>query len=226
MARARNIKPAFFSNEYLAELSFATRLLFIGLWTEADREGRLEDRPKRLKMSLFPADDVDVEPMIADLARLGFIRRYESDGIKVIEIINWKKHQNPHNTEKGSTLPAFNNSQDLKVNGELTVKQPLNNESGTVDKLLIPDSLIPDSLIPPNALAAARAEKSAQVSAKKHVDEFFEDDTFLKTIRTLRPELEPKAEEIKLTFLVFWRERQSIRDDWLEQWAKWLIAEK
>ena len=66
MARARNIKPSFFTNEDLVELSFETRLLFIGLWTLADRAGRLEDRPKRIKMAVFPADSVDVERSLAD----------------------------------------------------------------------------------------------------------------------------------------------------------------
>ena len=54
MARARNIKPGLFSNEVIAELPAFDRLLFIGLWCLADREGRLEDRPKRIKMELFP----------------------------------------------------------------------------------------------------------------------------------------------------------------------------
>ena len=65
MARARNIKPSFFTNEDLVELPFEDRLLFIGLWTLADREGRLEDRPKRIKMAVFPADNVDVDASLA-----------------------------------------------------------------------------------------------------------------------------------------------------------------
>ena len=48
MARARNIKPGFFANENLAECDPLARLLFAGLWCLADREGRLEDRPKRI----------------------------------------------------------------------------------------------------------------------------------------------------------------------------------
>ena len=54
MARARNIKPGFFKNELLAEMPPETRLLFMGLWCLADREGRFEDRPKKIKMELFP----------------------------------------------------------------------------------------------------------------------------------------------------------------------------
>ena len=44
MARARNIKPGFFKNELLVGLPYEYRLLFIGLWTIADRDGRFEDR--------------------------------------------------------------------------------------------------------------------------------------------------------------------------------------
>ncbi len=106
MARSRNIKPGFFQNEDLAELDFATRLLFIGLWTEADREGRLEDRPKKLKISLFPSDDVEVESMLCGLAKYEFIRRYERDGKQIIQIVKWAKHQNPHKKEAPSVLPA------------------------------------------------------------------------------------------------------------------------
>ena len=67
MARARNIKPGFFRNADLAELPIEARLLFIGLWTIADREGRMEDRPKQIKMELFPADSLDCDgPIPAD----------------------------------------------------------------------------------------------------------------------------------------------------------------
>ena len=57
MARSRNIKPGFFKNEDLLDLPYEYRLLFVGLWTLADREGYLEDRPKRIRMlptSLIP----------------------------------------------------------------------------------------------------------------------------------------------------------------------------
>ena len=54
MSRIRSIKPEFFLDEELAELSPLTRLLFVGLWTLADCEGRLEDRPKRIRAQLHP----------------------------------------------------------------------------------------------------------------------------------------------------------------------------
>ena len=54
MPRIRAIKPEFFTHERLAELSPIDRLFFIGLWTVADREGRLENRPQRLKGLFVP----------------------------------------------------------------------------------------------------------------------------------------------------------------------------
>jgi hypothetical protein len=115
MARARNIKPSFFTNEDLVELPFEDRLLFIGLWTLADREGRLEDRPKRIKMAVFPADNVDVDASLARLAKSGFIARYEARGIACIQVLNFAKHQNPHVREAASELPSIGENETSTV---------------------------------------------------------------------------------------------------------------
>ena len=106
MARARNIKPGFFKNEYLVDLPPITRLLFIGLWCLADREGRFEDRPRRIKIELFPADDIDIDAALADLERSEFIIRYEANGIRYAQITNFTKHQVPHHKEVASEIPA------------------------------------------------------------------------------------------------------------------------
>lgn len=174
MARARNIKPGLFTNDEIVELPFETRLLFIGLWTIADREGRLVDRPKKIKMEVFPADDVDCEKSLALLAGSGFINRYQVGSHKVIEILNFTKHQAPHSTEKDSTLPdadGFFTVNERNKNGGITgafskIKQGIdaNNVKPLLepvippsDNALIPDCgilnpdsgyLIPDSPIP------------------------------------------------------------------------------
>ncbi len=107
MARSRNIKPGLFKNEDLAECSIWARYLFPGLWCIADREGRLEDRPKRIKGELLAFDNVDVEPLLGELETHGFIARYEVAGHKVIQILNFAKHQNPHFREQASALPCM-----------------------------------------------------------------------------------------------------------------------
>lgn len=113
MARARNIKPSFFINEDLVELSFETRLLFIGLWTLADREGYLEDKPKKIKMALFPADDVNVDQMLNELQDQKFLIRYLANNRKCIFLPKFTKHQNPHHKESVNDVPRYNPVQDL-----------------------------------------------------------------------------------------------------------------
>jgi hypothetical protein len=106
MARARNIKPAIMDNEGLADLEPLTRLLFVYLWMLADREGRLEDRPKRIAAQAFPYDRAaDVDAMLNQLVSAGFIVRYEVQGLAIIQIVNFLKHQTPHGTERDSELP-------------------------------------------------------------------------------------------------------------------------
>lgn len=108
MARTRNIKPAFFDNEILGSIDPLARLLFIGLWTIADREGRLEDRPRKIKKTLLGYDDVTAEEtsgMLQQLADGGFLIRYEVEGERYIQVVNFTKHQNPHMKEKESEIP-------------------------------------------------------------------------------------------------------------------------
>ena len=153
MARARNIKPGFFTNDELVELPFEVRLLFIGLWTVADRDGRLLDRPKKIRMDIFPGDDVDIEKALCSLSASGFIDRYIEGGTACIQIINWDKHQNPHMKEAPSAIPERCKHQTITVQAPDDT-QPIPERAG-----LIPDSLnlIPDTgyLIPEITPSAA-----------------------------------------------------------------------
>lgn len=158
MARARNIKPGFFRNADLVELPFEARLLFIGLWTMADREGRLEDRPKQIKMELFPADNVDCDGVLTSLAAIGMIQRYEVDGKRYIQVVSFTKHQNPHRDERPSTIPAYGS---VRINPDehhaSTVQAPCEPDADTVAIVLNPDSLIPDPLTKTSLLPQAPA---------------------------------------------------------------------
>lgn len=107
MARSRNIKPGFFTNDRLAEKHPLTRILFAALWPIADREGRLEDRPKKIKALCLPFDDHDVDSALDDLASGDdpFLIRYEVDGRKYLQLVNWHRHQSPHVREPESVIP-------------------------------------------------------------------------------------------------------------------------
>lgn len=140
MARSRNIKPGFFQNDLLAEIDPLGRLLFSGLWTIADRAGRLEDRPKRIKAAVLPYDECNIDELLDELSKRGFIQRYRVSDSQYIVVKNFTKHQNPHCKEPESTIPAPDkNSTDI-------VQEPDENRSSLADSLnLISDSPSPAS---------------------------------------------------------------------------------
>ncbi|HAK7428751.1 TPA: hypothetical protein H2U36_003973 [Salmonella enterica] len=191
MARSRNIKPGFFTNDELAECSPYARLLFAGLWTIADKEGRLDDRPKKVKALVLPFDNVDCDELLQQLHQRKFINRYQVNGEGFIQISNWKKHQNPHCKEAASEIPApvennYSTGQEqckddkeedkngteltqLIENDEVqekhyasTVQEPVENNLNPADSLnLIPDSL---NLIPDSLSNTQAADATCEVA--------------------------------------------------------------
>jgi hypothetical protein len=155
LMRSRNIKPGFFRNEALSDCSPLTRILFAGLWCIADREGRLEDRPKRIRADVLPYDDGSVDAMLDELHRAGFILRYQAAGVALIQVLNFEKHQNPHCKEPASSLPAPDSpgASPVLVSGK---------PSSSPADSLIPDSLIPDSLIPDSGFPQSDARASVK----------------------------------------------------------------
>ncbi len=109
MARIRTIKPELFKHERLYDLEKETglpvRLVFIGLFTQCDREGRFEWRPRQLKTDILPYDDVEFSRVLHALATREFIVKYASNGREYGQIPSWKKHQVVNNREKASELP-------------------------------------------------------------------------------------------------------------------------
>ena len=111
MARIRYIKSEFWKDEDIAELPYQTRLFYIGMWNFADKSGRLEDRPKWLKVEIFPYDNVDAEKILVELSKpksnslRPFIQRYSDNGKKYIQILSWNEHQKPHHQEQNSKIP-------------------------------------------------------------------------------------------------------------------------
>lgn len=170
MARSRNIKPSIMENEDLAELDPIARLLFIYLWMLADREGRLEDRPKRIAGRALPYDRAaDVDDLLQQLHVMGFILRYSINECKYIQIVSFEKHQHPHCKEAPSTIqaPDKNSASTVQVQGK--------NETSPADSLLlIPDSLllIPDTGLPLTD-SGATPDKPAK-GAKEYSSEFEE----------------------------------------------------
>jgi hypothetical protein len=95
MSRIRSIHPGFFTDEDLVSVSMGARVLFLGLGVESDDKGIFEWKPLTIKMRLFPADNVDVAEMLAELSGVGAIRQYDHDGRKYGAIRNFRRFQKP-----------------------------------------------------------------------------------------------------------------------------------
>lgn len=171
MARARNIKPGFYKNEDLADCSVWARLLFPGLWMMADREGRLEDRHKRIKGEIFPYDNVDADALLNELQDRKFLIRYQNDEGSYIQILKFKDHQNPHYSEKPSAIkPPFSENQECLEVNELQENSENDHGLKRGQNVLIPESLLlnPDSLIPESLKDFVRDEGHDPQYAQVH----------------------------------------------------------
>ncbi len=132
MAKIRGVKPEYWTDEAIVELSIPARLLFIGLWNYACDNGHLDDKPKQIKMRLFPADDIDVDLLLSELEEHGRITRVAG----VITIPKFADHQKPHKRwwttcdQPLCTVP--DDAPQQGRNGGATVEQPLSNGGATV----------------------------------------------------------------------------------------------
>lgn len=108
--RTRLIAPDMFRDDRLCSLPPLYRLLYMGLVTSADKQGRLEDRPQRFKL-LLPCDNIDTEDALCDMQRVGLVLRYGG----YIQILDWKTWQRPSRLEKNSTIPPPPGYVDIPV---------------------------------------------------------------------------------------------------------------
>lgn len=203
MARARSIKPGFYKNEKLCELPPYARLLFSGLWMLADRAGRLEDRPKRIKAEVFPYDNsLDIDQLLQMLASADFIRRYSVGGNRYISIPTWDRHQNPHVREAASTIPEppADNLGDVEHSANPVLSTVLSQPADTIRVAAAPvehsaepgfsgtspaDSLFSDSLTPDSGKLTP-SPPSTVLARGKVVREMSEFDlAILRTVRNL-----------------------------------------
>lgn len=94
MARIRSLKPEFWTDGIIVQLSMAARLFYQGTWNFACDRGHLPDDPVGLKLKILPADDVDAEALIAELIEHGRIeRRVTADGRPFLYVKRLPDHQ-------------------------------------------------------------------------------------------------------------------------------------
>ena len=113
MGRIRTIKPSLWTDETLAACSPIARLLFVASLNFADDNGNLERSARQLKAQAFPYDNIDCEPLIAELVRAGLLIEYEVGDRKYLHIKGFLAHQRIDRPSKCS-LPVYDPSMSTR----------------------------------------------------------------------------------------------------------------
>ena len=96
MARIRTIKPEFWRDESLANVSSEACLLAIGLLNHCDDEGFFNANPKLVESDIFPLRELSITTtvLIQELSSIGYINLHQgTDGKIYGHIVNFEKHQ-------------------------------------------------------------------------------------------------------------------------------------
>ena len=107
MARIRSVHPSLFTDEAWVSCGPLARILYIGLWTDADDQGVFEWKPLQIKMRLLPGDNGDASEFLAELTAVGLIKPFEFDGKRYGAIANFRKFQRPQKPNAIHPLPDF-----------------------------------------------------------------------------------------------------------------------
>jgi hypothetical protein len=166
--RARSIKPGICDNELLGTADPFCTLLFERLWMMADRAGRLEDRPLRIKAQAFPyREGLDIHQLLNWLSENGFILRYAVAGVAYIQVTKFTEHQSPHIKEAPSKIPAPDSP------GASTIQAPCSTPPIPAPAALTPSSLTPDSgLLTPDSSSLRSLEDRRTTRAAAEPAEF------------------------------------------------------
>ena len=106
MARIRSIKPEFFTSDDIVSMTPLARLFYIALWCEADREGRMEWKPRTFKLRYLPAEQVSVDDLTKELTDRGLVVLYFVGDKQYADIPTFTEHQVINNREVESTIPT------------------------------------------------------------------------------------------------------------------------
>jgi len=125
--RIRSIHPGFWTDEAVVSVSRDARLFFIGLWNQCDDRGIFEWKPVGLRLRIFPAEALNVVPLLQELEKVDLIRGYEVNGKRYGAVRNFVIFQRP---KKPRNIHPFENS--LRLFSGLTKEgsPPVRNQWG------------------------------------------------------------------------------------------------
>lgn len=151
MARKRMISPEIWQSEDFSKLSILARLTFIGLFSNADDEGRGRAKAAYLKSIIYPYDEgmrvADIDKALSEIAQNMSVTFYTHDGNEYYFLDNWCAWQKVEKPQT-SKIPALSDRKNI-------IRRLINEESENVRRL-----------VPPNRIEENRIEKKENINAR------------------------------------------------------------
>ena len=111
MARKRMIDPSIWQSEDFGKLSNLAKIVFIGLFSLADDEGRGRANPMYLKSNLFPYNEdmrsADIEKALLEISSNMSVIFYSCDGSSYYSLLSWDTFQKIDRPSQ-SKIPEYN----------------------------------------------------------------------------------------------------------------------
>lgn len=227
MARMRTLKPEFWTDDVIVELSPWARLFFMGTWNFAlcDR-GHLDDSPKSLKLKILPADNVDAVELVEELlkhARL--IRKTTPEGRSYLQIPSLLGHSKVD--ARWNTRCVYCLAEGHGVTSGAPPSSP--------DLTETPESLSElDEKQPSSSYRKVRESKGKESTSTKSVsrrratrlpDDFAIDGDMVAWARENAPDVDGRRETMK--FVNYWSSKAgsgATKLDWVATWRNWMLT--
>lgn len=121
-------------SKQVSGLSIQARLLYIGLITLGDDDGRLNGDAALLRSQIFPRDEkvsiADVSKWLEEIVSAGLIVKYTANGDDYLAHPNWTRYQTLRaDRRKDSNIPS------PPADVMATIEQPLVNQESAKDKV-------------------------------------------------------------------------------------------
>ncbi len=178
MARKRMIDPNIWQSEDFSKLSTLAKLVFIGLFSLADDEGRGRSNPVYLKSSLFPYEEsirsADIDKTLSEISSNMSVIFYSCDGNSYYSLYNWNTWQKIDRPSE-SKIPEY----DKEKMNLLFDEHSTNNRRGFVpnkNKKIIEDNKNKKEFVPPTLDEVKKyvSDKELKVDAEQFYNYFTE----------------------------------------------------
>ena len=137
MARKRMIDPNIWQSEDFSRLSSVAKLFFIGMFSNADDEGRGRAKAAYLKSVIFPYDDgmrlIDVEKALSEIGSNMSVTFYAHDGNQYYQLNNWTKWQSI-NRPLPSSIPSPADTSQILTEDSRSVHGALTEDSRVIEE--------------------------------------------------------------------------------------------